>query len=112
MRNGYPPIVIKKVDRKRYIGSIRSSQLRGEHTPFIDLVARDLEQALDLWNDAFSSKPRDYISLAEAAKRSRYSQEYLSLLVRNGMLPGVKFGRNWKVTIEDIESYEREHSNG
>lgn len=112
MRNGYPPIVIKKVDRKRYIGSIRSWQLKGEHTPFIDLIARYLEQALDLWTDAFSTEPKDYISLGEAAKRSRYSQEYLSLLVRKGNLAGVKFGRNWKVTIEDVEHYEREHSNG
>jgi len=32
--------------------------------------------------------------------------------VRKGSLAGVKFGRNWKVTIEDVEHYEREHSKG
>ncbi|MDG6224736.1 MAG: Fic family protein [Candidatus Thermoplasmatota archaeon] len=109
MRNGYPPIVVKKIDRKRYIDTIVSSQVRGDHAPFVNFVAMNLAQALELWIDAFSSEPKDYISLFEAARRSRYSQEYLSLLARTGRVPAVKFGRNWKIAIEDLERYEREH---
>lgn len=109
IRNGYPPIVIKKTDRKRYINSIVASQTRGDHVPFVNFIGMNLAQALSLWIDAFSTEPRDYISLAEAAKRSRYSQEYLSLLARRGRIPAIKFGRNWKIAISDLERYERDH---
>lgn len=109
MRNGYPPIIIKKVDRKRYISSIRASQLKLDPVPFFHLITLYVEQALDLWLESVSEGPGDHISLKEASRGSRYSQEYLSLLVRTGRLPGTKFGRNWKVRMEDVERYEKEH---
>ncbi len=48
-----------------------------------------------------------YISLSEATKYCEYSQEYLSLLARRGILPANKLGRNWFVTREDILHYIR-----
>jgi excisionase family DNA binding protein len=110
MRNGYPPIIIRKVDRKSYMSAIRTSQSKGDHYPFIHLIARYTEQALDLWLDSVSEGQGDHISLKEASRSSRYSQEYLSLLVRSGRLPGMKFGRNWKVRKEDVVRYEKEHN--
>ena len=107
MRNGYPPIVIKKVDRRRYIDAIVSSQSKGDHSPFVNFIAVYLVQALDLRIDAFSSEPKEYISIAEASKRSGYSQGHLSLLAKKGRIPARKFGRNWKVAINDMERYMR-----
>ena len=46
-----------------------------------------------------------YISLAEATKTSPYSQEYLSLLARQGKLQAKKFGRNWYITSEALNDY-------
>lgn len=46
-----------------------------------------------------------YISLSEATKLCKYSQEYLSLRVRQGKLKGVKFGRNWVTTKEWLDNY-------
>ena len=53
-----------------------------------------------------SVKPEQgYISLTEASKNFPYSQEYLSLLSRQGKLRAKKFGRNWFVTKEAIDEY-------
>lgn len=47
----------------------------------------------------------NYISLAEAAERCEYSQEYLSLRARQGKLKAVKQGRNWVTTYEWLLDY-------
>lgn len=52
-----------------------------------------------------SPKEKIYISLAEATKYCKYSQEYLSLRARQGNLKAVKFGRNWVTKKEWLEEY-------
>ncbi len=57
-----------------------------------------------------AAKARDeYISLQEAAKhtRSKYSQEYLSMRVRQGKLRAKKVGRNWMKTQAWVDEYEQ-----
>ena len=46
-----------------------------------------------------------FISLAEAAKMTKYKQDYLGLLCRQGKLKGEKFGRNWVTTKEWVLEY-------
>ena len=46
-----------------------------------------------------------YISLAEAAKLTNYSQDYISLLCRRGKMKGEKLGRNWFTTKEWLDDY-------
>ncbi|MEK7068018.1 MAG: helix-turn-helix domain-containing protein, partial [Patescibacteria group bacterium] len=53
----------------------------------------------------FTGDKSAYVSLAEAATYTRFSQEYLSLLVRNKKIPAQKFGRNWKVRMQDVFNY-------
>ena len=48
---------------------------------------------------------QQYISLAEAAKLTNYSQDYISLLCRQGKLKAEKLGRNWVTTKEWVYSY-------
>ena len=49
----------------------------------------------------------ELISLAEAARRYGFSQEYLSLLARKGRLKAVKIARNWLTTPANVEAYIR-----
>jgi len=46
-----------------------------------------------------------FISLAEAAEITNYSQDYISLLCRQGKLKAQKLGRNWVTTREWVEKY-------
>jgi hypothetical protein len=45
------------------------------------------------------------ISLNEAAKLSGYTQDYLGFLVRKGEIKGMKKGRAWFTTEEEIKNY-------
>lgn len=49
----------------------------------------------------------ELISLAEAAERYGFSQDYLSKLARKGRLKAQKIGRNWVTTPADVEQYIR-----
>jgi FG-GAP repeat len=59
-----------------------------------------------LVQDQNKKNKKKYISLAEAAKYSSYSQDYLSLRARQGKLKSVKLGRNWVTKREWLEEYE------
>lgn len=108
MRNSYPPIIYLRAERNKYIRSIMRAQLEKDPSEFINFTAKAVERSLDIYLDSLGAESHEYLSLAEAAKLSRYSQDYLSLLARNGRIGAVKFGRNWKITREALEEYERE----
>jgi excisionase family DNA binding protein len=48
-------------------------------------------------------------TLAEAAKISPYSKDYLNILARRGSIPAFKLKRNWLVSKEALEGYIRSH---
>jgi len=111
MRNGYPPVIILQAERKKYIRTIIEGQLMNNYSPFVNFVAKAVERSLDIHLDSLGTESEEYLTLGEAAKisRNRYSEEYLSLLARNGKIGAIKFGRNWKITKEELEEYEKEH---
>jgi len=45
------------------------------------------------------------ISLNQAAQLSGYTQDYLGYLLRTGELRGIKKGRSWFTTEEEINNY-------
>jgi excisionase family DNA binding protein len=106
MRHGYPVTMVLKVDRKRYYDRLKKAD-QGELKPFVDFIGRNVERSLDLYLDAFKGG-EEYISLAEAAKNTPYSQEYLSLLARKGRIEAIKIGRNWHVKKDTVKKYAEE----
>lgn len=112
MRNGYPPIIIQRVERKKYIDSIIDDRMHHGAEKFSIFTAHALERSLCMYLDSLGTESKEYLTLAQASEISRngYSEEYLSLLARSGKIGAVKFGRNWKITKEALEEYEKEHS--
>jgi Fic family protein len=105
MKFGYPFIVIVSVhDRSKYLRTLMEADL-GDASAFVNFVGRCVERTLDLYLEAIEEP--EILSLAEASKLTPYSQEYLSLLARKGVLGAFKQGRNWVVTKSDLESYLR-----
>lgn len=103
MRHGYPITMVLKVDRKKYYDRLKKAD-QGNLKPFIDFIGRNVERSLDMYLDTFKGGS-EYISLAEAAKNTPYSQEYLSLLARKGRIEAIKIGRNWHIKKEALEDY-------
>lgn len=48
-----------------------------------------------------------WITVAEAAKRSRYSVRMLQRLLQTGRIKGIKPGHDWFTTLEAILEYKR-----
>lgn len=103
MRYGYPFIVnISYGDRARYLKTFSEADL-GNLSAFVNFIAASVEHALDVYLHAIEEP--EILTLAEAGKISPYTQGYLSLLARRGLIGAFKRGRNWVITREDLERY-------
>lgn len=110
IQNGYPPAVILNVDRKKYYKVLKQADL-DKPIDFLNFVGRSIERSLIIYLNSLQpvkDEHQGYISLQEATMYCEYSIEYLSLLARKGILPAVKFKRNWMTTRESIETYVKE----
>lgn len=111
MRNGYPPTVILRVNRRQYY-SVLAKADSGNPDALENFVGRAVESSLDLYIEACkpvikSPKPEEeWISLRDACVGTTYSQEYLSLLARLGRIEATKRGRNWYTTRRAVKAYQ------
>ena len=78
---------------------------RDEFQLFFKLVGQAVERSLDIYLRAFGLERGELLSLADLAKDASYSQDYLSLLARQGKLSAIKLGRNWLATRKALEDY-------
>lgn len=110
MRNGYPPTIILRVNRRQYYRALAQAD-GGNEAPLVNFVSRAVERSLTLYLEACTPRaepptPQDaWIPLREAALGTPYSQEYLSLLARKGRLEAVKRGRVWYTTRRAVAAY-------
>ena len=103
MKNGYPFIaIVSNLDRPKYLRTLMEADL-GNNSSFVNFVARCVERALDMYLDSLEEP--EILTLAEASKITLYSQEYLSLLARKGVLGAFKQGRNWVVSKKELDRY-------
>ncbi|MEE9355626.1 MAG: Fic family protein [Methylococcaceae bacterium] len=49
LQNGYPPAIISKRQRERYITSLEQAQLGGSRSNFDNLIAKSVEKSLDIY---------------------------------------------------------------
>jgi Fic family protein len=110
MQRGFPPAVVLKVDRRKYYRTLQEAD-QGKMENYLSFLGRAVERSLIIYLDALTpvTSPtytkQGYVSLKEAAKGTPYSHEYLSLLARKGILPAVKFRRNWMTTHDAVQEY-------
>ncbi len=106
MQQGYPPILILKTERKKYIQTLDQAH-QGNNKPFAHFLARCMERSLAMYLEALKipEKNEEYVLLDEATKWCNYSQEYLSLLARTGRIHAIKKARNWLTTKKAIDEY-------
>ena len=108
-RSGYPIAVILNVDRNKYYDTLKKAD-KGNPASFVNFVASAVERSLDLYLRALepSGKEDRLLFLSEAAKTTRYTQEYLSLLARKRRIAAVKVGRTWMITQRELRRYVKE----
>ena len=106
IKHGYPFTIVRTYDRRRYYDTLKKAD-NGNLKPFVNFIARCVEESLDLYLSAIApaNGRRHFMKLAEVARDTPYSQEYLSLLARRGKIAAIKIGKDWHVTLEAIENY-------
>jgi len=129
MRSGYPPALLLRDWRGAYLRGLQQAD-SGRYRPLANLVGRAVEGGLDLYLEVCSlpepepepppgpsdtsgresdfGKYRDYRALAELARGTDYSVNYLGLLARKGEIDAVKRGGRWYSTRAAIEHYRDE----
>lgn len=111
-RSGYPPAVILRLNRKQYYQVLMQAD-SGRLAPLVNFVGKTVERSLATYFEACApqnqppSKDNEWISLAQAAEGTPYSQEYLSLLARKGQLEAIKRGRAWLTTRKAVSDYRQ-----
>lgn len=103
MSAGYPPIVLRVEDRRRYYACLEEAD-RGRYRSFAGFILRAVDEALVVFLSA-AVPERTLVPLKELARRSPYSQEYLSLRARQGALEAVKIGRTWYSSKHALAQY-------
>lgn len=112
LRDGFPPTIILRENRAQYYRVLAEAD-RGREAPVVNFVGRAVERSLSLYLEACTPgagpppPAEQWLSLRQAAEGTPYSQEYLSLLARNGRLEAVKRGKAWYTTRGAIEAYRQ-----
>jgi Fic family protein len=105
IKNGYPPIIIQKEDRKKYYKTLKKAD-QGDLSDFATLIARAVNESLQYYLSSFIDEER-LLTLSELAKESEYSQEYLSLRSRQGKLDAVKIENIWYSSKRALKDYQK-----
>jgi len=106
MKRGYPPIIIKNKDRKKYFDTLEKAHF-GNIKDFINFIAQAIDSSFMLYLNALTptTNKTELLPLSQLAKEIPHSQEYLSLLARRGNISATKINGIWHTTREEIKKY-------
>lgn len=107
MRNGFPPAIILKNDRKKYYEALNQAN-KGNYHKLCLLMLQALERSLNIYLNALPGNHYgDYEPISQIVSEPDvpYGQEYISLLARQGKIDAYKEGRDWLTTKAAVQSY-------
>lgn len=106
MQVGYPLAIIKKEDRQKYYRVLEKAH-KGDYSDLINFVALSVDRSLDMYLSAIekTTKESEKILLGDLSKEFNFSQEYLSLLARQGKIAAHKRGRTWYSSRQAVQRY-------
>lgn len=106
MKNGFPPAIILKNDRKKYYEALNQAN-NGNYYKLMLLMCQAVERSLNIYLSALPDTDSYYEIISDIVKEPDipYGQEYVSLLARQGKIDAHKEGRNWFTTKEAITNY-------
>lgn len=106
MKEGFPPAIILKNDRKKYYDSLNIAN-NGDYSKLVLLILQATERSLDIYLSSLNNSYEDYRPISNIVEEERlpYGQEYVSLLARKGKIDAFKEGRNWLTTKDAVFDY-------
>ncbi len=107
LRENYPVIVLKKEERKKYYKYLKSAD-SGDLSPFSNFIAKAVDESLSLYLSVFGGDA-ELVPLGIISDSTPYSQDYLSLRARQGVLDAVKIGKIWHTSGRAVRDYLSAH---
>lgn len=106
MGSGFPPAIILKNDRKKYYDALNLAN-NGNYEKLMLLVCQAVERTLNIYLGVLPNQTEGYEPIQNIVEEPGfpYSQEYISLLARQGKIDAHKEGRNWVTTKSAIANY-------
>jgi Fic family protein len=106
MKEKFPPAIILKNDRKKYYDALNKAN-QGDYTKLILLVFQAAERTINIYLNNLNNSIEEYQSIADIVEEPDiiYSQEYVSLLARQGKIDAYKEGRVWYSSKKAIQQY-------
>lgn len=101
MQAGYPPAIVRKEDRNKYINSLEQGQTKDNLSNYYDLMLDALNRSLDIYLEAVEPERVDtpepsfeqrFYTTDEVAKLLQVDPETVRRYVRQGDLRAVKLG--------------------
>lgn len=91
MQSGYPPAIIKKEERVRYINSLEKAQLGGSQKDYYDVIFQAVERSLNIYLEAvgereIASKKGQLIKIGELAKKTGETVHTIRFWTKQGLL--------------------------
>lgn len=115
MQEGYPPAIIRKEDRLKYINSIENGQIDGSLDDFYNLVYEAVDRSLDIYLEALEperigmgqpTSDQRFYTTDEVAKLLRVDPESVRRYVRSGKLRAVKLGGKFiRIDRSDLDRF-------
>ncbi len=108
MRCGFPPAIILKNDRKKYYEALNQANT-GNYQKLMLLMCQAIERTLNIYLSVLPSNDNDYDIISNIVSEPQevygFSQEYISLLARQGKIDAYKEGKNWFTSKKAIQDY-------
>lgn len=95
MQHGFPPALIRKRDRLRYIGSLEKAQLGGSKDDYYKIITGAVDRSLDIYLKALSNSPDEVseaslspslMRIGQLAKATGESNATLRYWTQEGLL--------------------------
>lgn len=104
LKRNWPPVHVLPEHKDDYLDSLNEAA-GGNFGPLEDFLRERMGSSLIDLLDQVGTERDELVSLKEAAEKSFYESRYLALRCKQGKIPALKSGREWKTSERALNLY-------
>lgn len=118
MQAGFPPAIIKKEERNRYLNALETGQTKDNLNAYYELIYDAVDRSLDIYLEtarpqeqtmAIEVSGHEFYTTEDVAKLLQVDPESVRRYVRSGQLKAIKLGGKFiRIQKSDLDSFLKE----